>query len=65
MNAERNHERLSRLRDRSADLFASGPAAEDLTLAGETLPDLPTFAQRCERARADLQREEPEQGGLF
>lgn len=67
ISLESNHARLAALRDRrTGDLFASGPdGSEDLTLVGERVPDLPTFAQRLEQATAELQRSEPEAGLLF
>lgn len=67
-----NHARLAAIKDRKTlDIFSSefgremGVTPEELTLLGETVPDVGTFAERCERAAADLRREEPEQGGLF
>lgn len=66
LTLDANHSRLAAMKDRrTADLFASGDQAEDLTLAGEVIPEAPTFAQRCERAAADVARSEPEQATLF
>ena len=50
MNRLKNHARLAAMKDRkTADIFAAQPGGEDLTLAGETVSEVETFAQRCER----------------
>ncbi len=61
---DRNHARISKLRDRTADLFAMN-GGEELTLCGQTMTEGETFAQRCQRATPRSDASEPEQSTFF
>ena len=49
---------------RTADIFAAQPGGEDLTLAGETVSEIETFAQRCERIERERSQAQ-QQRSLF